>query len=203
MAWLWHLNEHLRQGGWVMVPLVGVSLVMWALIVDRGLRFRELDRDDLGVADAATALGADGPPPGRGLRARLVAELRAVRRGRLRTDLALLHTAADDLRRGYENHLRLIEVLAAVAPLLGLLGTVLGMIQTFDVISTFGTGNPRALASGISVALITTQSGLLVAIPGLFAAGRLRRAAAVHTLRLDETVVVLARALDADPEASR
>ena len=47
---------YLRQGGWVMLPLVGVSLVMWALIVDRALRFRELGRGDLGVADAAEAL---------------------------------------------------------------------------------------------------------------------------------------------------
>ncbi|MEQ8979702.1 MAG: MotA/TolQ/ExbB proton channel family protein, partial [Deltaproteobacteria bacterium] len=52
-----------------------------------------------------------------------------------------------------------------VAPLLGLLGTVTGMITTFEVITVFGTGNPRLLSGGISVALITTQLGLMVAIP--------------------------------------
>lgn len=60
-----------------------------------------------------------------------------------------------------------ILVLAAVAPLLGLLGTVTGMISTFDVITEHGTGNPKLLSGGISEALITTELGLIVAIPAL------------------------------------
>ncbi|MEW6683782.1 MAG: MotA/TolQ/ExbB proton channel family protein [Nitrospirota bacterium] len=60
-----------------------------------------------------------------------------------------------------------ILVLAAVAPLLGLLGTVTGMIQTFDIITVFGTGDPKLLSGGISVALVTTELGLAVAIPAL------------------------------------
>ncbi|MBX3465782.1 MAG: MotA/TolQ/ExbB proton channel family protein [Planctomycetes bacterium] len=60
-------------------------------------------------------------------------------------------------------------VAAAVAPLLGLLGTVTGMISTFDVITVHGTGDPKLLAGGISEALITTQLGLSVAIPALLA----------------------------------
>lgn len=60
-----------------------------------------------------------------------------------------------------------IVVLAAVAPLLGLLGTVTGMIATFDTITQFGTGNPKLLSGGISEALITTMLGLMVAIPTL------------------------------------
>lgn len=60
-----------------------------------------------------------------------------------------------------------ILMLAAVAPLLGLLGTVTGMISTFDVITEFGTGNPKLLSGGISEALITTELGLVVAIPAL------------------------------------
>ncbi len=60
-----------------------------------------------------------------------------------------------------------IMVIAAVAPLLGLLGTVTGMIATFDIITEFGTGNPKLLSSGISVALVTTELGLVVAIPSL------------------------------------
>ncbi|MCX8048094.1 MAG: MotA/TolQ/ExbB proton channel family protein [Methylohalobius sp.] len=59
----------------------------------------------------------------------------------------------------------LILVIAAVAPLLGLLGTVTGMIETFDVITRFGTGDPKLLATGIAIALITTEVGLIVAIP--------------------------------------
>ena len=59
----------------------------------------------------------------------------------------------------------MILVIAAVAPLLGLLGTVVGMIGTFEVITEFGTGDPKLLARGISVALVTTMLGLIVAIP--------------------------------------
>jgi len=62
----------------------------------------------------------------------------------------------------------IIALLASIAPLLGLLGTVGGMIKTFSVIAEFGTGNARALAGGISEALLTTQTGLVVAVPGLF-----------------------------------
>lgn len=60
-----------------------------------------------------------------------------------------------------------ILVIAAVAPLLGLLGTVTGMISTFDIITEFGTGDPKLLSSGISEALLTTKFGLVVAIPML------------------------------------
>lgn len=60
-----------------------------------------------------------------------------------------------------------ILVVATVAPLLGLLGTVTGMIATFDIITEFGTGNPKLLSGGISVALVTTELGLIVAIPAL------------------------------------
>ena len=58
-----------------------------------------------------------------------------------------------------------VAVLAAVSPLLGLLGTVTGMIETFQSITLFGTGDPKLMSGGISQALITTQLGLAVAIP--------------------------------------
>lgn len=61
----------------------------------------------------------------------------------------------------------LIMVIAAISPLLGLLGTVTGMIETFDIITEFGTGDPKLLSGGISIALVTTELGLIVAIPVL------------------------------------
>jgi biopolymer transport protein ExbB len=67
-----------------------------------------------------------------------------------------------------ERGLRTIKILAAVAPLLGLLGTVVGMIETFQAITLFGTGDPQLMAGGISQALVTTALGLTVAIPMLF-----------------------------------
>ena len=79
--------------------------------------------------------------------------------------------------------------------ILSIIITVLGMIQTFEVISVFGTGNPRAMASGISVALITTQTGLLVAIPGLLMSNRLGRMAQGLRTNLDEAAAALVRGL--------
>lgn len=64
-----------------------------------------------------------------------------------------------------ESGLNLVKVLAAVAPLLGLLGTVIGMINTFQAITLFGTGDPQIMAGGISEALVTTVLGLIAAIP--------------------------------------
>lgn len=64
-----------------------------------------------------------------------------------------------------DRYASVILVIAAVAPLLGLLGTVTGMIATFDIITEFGTGDPKLLSGGISIALVTTELGLIVAIP--------------------------------------
>ena len=64
-----------------------------------------------------------------------------------------------------EKFLPTLQVLAAIAPLLGLLGTVTGMINTFQVITVYGAGDPRMMSGGISEALITTKLGLTVAIP--------------------------------------
>jgi biopolymer transport protein ExbB len=69
---------------------------------------------------------------------------------------------------GLERGQSFIKLLAAVAPLLGLLGTVIGMIATFQSITLFGTSDPKLMAGGISQALMTTVLGLVVAIPLLF-----------------------------------
>jgi biopolymer transport protein ExbB len=62
-------------------------------------------------------------------------------------------------------NITLMQVISVVAPLLGLLGTVIGMIMTFQAITLFGTGDPKTMATGISTALVTTVQGLVVAIP--------------------------------------
>ena len=68
----------------------------------------------------------------------------------------------------YEKNLSTVKLLAAVAPLLGLLGTVIGMFETFQAITIFGTGEPKLMADGISQALVTTMLGLIAAVPLLF-----------------------------------
>jgi biopolymer transport protein ExbB len=112
-----------------------------------------------------------------------------------RLDRKILGQVSLQLQQSLDDRLATIAVLAAVAPLLGLLGTVLGMIETFNVISVFGTGNSRAMAGGISIALITTQTGLLVAIPGMLMSSRLNRKAQRLRTNLEETTAVLARHL--------
>jgi biopolymer transport protein ExbB len=67
-----------------------------------------------------------------------------------------------------EVRVKAIKLIATVAPLLGLLGTVIGMIETFQAITLFGTGDPKLMAGGISQALVTTMLGLIVAAPLLF-----------------------------------
>jgi len=186
--------EYLRQGGWIMVPLVAVSLVMWALIFERVLALVRLTGGDIDIQRAVAAL-RDGRLAGaaRGLRARLVQEYLRERSGHADLDREILRQCAHRLRPELRRSLTAIAVLAAVAPLLGLLGTVLGMIRTFDVIALFGTGNAKALAGGVSVALITTQMGLVVAIPGLLSSAALSRQAARLERRLMEIGTVLER----------
>lgn len=191
---LWQALEYLKQGGWIMVPLIGFSLLMWVFILERWWAFRLLERHDImitGAVDAVKAGGLDGASEG--LRARLVRAYLELRAGDPILDRRVLQECALGIRNGLRDRLAAIAVLASIAPLLGLLGTVLGMIETFDVISLFGTGNARAMAGGISVALVTTQSGLVIAIPGLFISGALMRRARSLEDRLDEVTVVLDR----------
>ena len=200
MAALAEIAEYVRQGGWIMRPLVAVSVVMWTLILDRLRAFRALTRGDLDGRAAVAVVAGEGGVDGvralagrDGLRVRLVRDFLAERTGRAALDRDILGECALRQRRRLQRGLAPITVLAAVAPLLGLLGTVLGMIETFGVIARFGTGNARALAGGISVALITTQTGLLVAIPGMIMANRLARRAEALRHGLDEAAAALAR----------
>ncbi|MFT4628579.1 MAG: biopolymer transport protein ExbB [Myxococcota bacterium] len=128
-----------------------------------------LDAGELGEARAAVSSGSN--PTARVVRSLL---------GSARPRTALDDVAAEAILAetpAIERFGRAILVIAAVAPLLGLLGTVTGMIGTFEIITEFGTGDPRMLSGGISEALITTQLGLIVAIPMLLIGNLLDRMA--------------------------
>ena len=90
-----------------------------------------------------------------------------------------------------ERFLATLGMLAAIAPLLGLLGTVTGMIDTFQIMTQFGTGDPRMMSGGISVALVTTMLGLSVAIPIMLAHTLLGRAVDNSIAQLEEKAVAL------------
>ena len=94
-----------------------------------------------------------------------------------------------------ERLLAFIALTAGAAPLLGLLGTVTGMIQTFKLITVFGTGDAKSLSSGISEALITTEFGLYVAIPALLAQALLSRKAKGTLSEMEQTSVAFVNGL--------
>jgi biopolymer transport protein ExbB len=206
-AGLRHLENYLAMGGVVMTPLVIVCLLMWALIAERMLFFRRLRRRNMTPQDAWEHIRQARRPDPRqysGAVALLAADF-LCRRGRDRSmDGEILDEAVRKLNRRLTDYLPVIGVLAAVAPLLGLLGTVTGMMATFDVLAVFGTGNARAMANGISEALITTQTGLLIAIPGLYMKGFLERRARNQQQRITTAGCHLRRHLrsngHSDPE---
>ncbi len=95
-----------------------------------------------------------------------------------------------------ERFLNMLATIAAVSPLLGLLGTVTGIIKAFNALATGGIGDPRALSTGISEALITTAAGLCVAIPALIAFRYLRGRVDGLVVQMEKDVVRFADALE-------
>ncbi|MGB0515121.1 MAG: MotA/TolQ/ExbB proton channel family protein, partial [Wenzhouxiangellaceae bacterium] len=152
------LRERIRQGGTVgMIIIVigafGLLFSLWKgiMLFLRGNAIkRQVGKSDANKSNAlgrVLAVYEDNPD----------ADVETLE---LKLDEAILRETAP-----LEAGLPLIKVLYVVAPLIGLLGTVVGMIVTFQQITLFGTGDPRMMASGISMALITTVLGLCVAIP--------------------------------------
>ncbi|TNF89735.1 MAG: MotA/TolQ/ExbB proton channel family protein, partial [Gammaproteobacteria bacterium] len=151
------LEERLAQGG-----VIGYVIIMLGLI-GAALGFERLVQVGIASRRSRQALTHDDAE-------HPIGQLRAVAQNPdyLRDADALsakmdeiVTTASQRLNRG----LPILAIFAAVSPLLGLLGTVTGMIETFQVITLFGAGDPRLMSGGISQALITTQLGLAVAIP--------------------------------------
>lgn len=198
---VWTTFDYVVSGGWVMWPMWIVSIFMWSMIIERLRTYERLGGEDLETVDALSALaGTTLPDSANGLRRIFVERFLAVRTGRLTIDRAVLRHVNANLRRGLRSRLAIIAVLAGVAPLLGLLGTVLGMIETFEAISQFGTNNAKAMAGGISVALVATQAGLLVAIPGMFISSLLVRKARQLESAMDEFALTLDRTLRSESD---
>ncbi|MCE9683353.1 MotA/TolQ/ExbB proton channel family protein [Halomonas alkalisoli] len=158
------LTERFHQGGAVGYVVVGlgglgllVALVQYAYLLRVSWAMRRQRRD-------LTRLREDNPLGRVLLRFRTLADEPVPEALEARLDEAVL-AELPRLERGQS----LVKLLAAVAPLLGLLGTVLGMIVTFQAITVYGTGDPQLMAGGISQALVTTVLGLITAVPLLFA----------------------------------
>ncbi len=174
---IYRMREYIFCGGVVMVPLLIISIVMWSIIIERLLFFKRLYRDDIDKRDAIAYLKQGKIPEVKHEGIIFIFVKRLIHRetGKKRIDIFLIDEVALYVSSFLDEYIPLIKIFAAIAPLLGLLGTVIGMIKTFDVIAIFGTGNAKAMASGISEALITTQTGLIIAIPGLYMSKFLER----------------------------
>lgn len=187
------LAQWLAAGRAFIWPIVAVLLIGAAIVIERiiALSRRRVDPHQLvavaarlssGDASGARSVVGDGATPlARVLRAGLDALGRPREAREAAVEQALLSETAQ-LTRG----LPAIAVLAGVAPLLGLLGTVTGMIDMFSVIAAQGSGNAKSLSGGISEALICTQAGMLVAIPLLLAHAWLGRLADRRSQLLEE-----------------
>ncbi len=167
--------ELVTAGGWLMLPIIFSSVVVMAICVERlyTLNGRKISPPHL-LATVWKQLKAEGldsaklrtlrqsSPLGR----ILAAGLGNASQGR---DVMKesIQEAASHVVHDLERYLNTLGTIAAVTPLLGLLGTVMGMIKVFAEIMAQGTGNASVLAGGISEALITTAAGLSVAIPAL------------------------------------
>lgn len=175
------LLNYFEDGGPLMIPLLGISVIMWLLIVERTVFLGRLYRKNMTLTLAQEHIRENrypDPKKYRGVMALMVGRFLDLRSGEPELDRFILDETVLSVNHRLTNHLATIGVLAAVAPLFGLLGTVTGMIGTFDVLAIFGTGNSKAMAGGISEALITTQTGLLLAVPGLYMKNFLSRRAA-------------------------
>lgn len=167
--------EQIQHGGFVMIPLLAIGavalfLVAWKFLELRGLRMATTES----LADVIKQL--ESPDSSKAVEAAkelhaplslLICEALAYRSAPREHLEEILHERIQALLPGLERHLGTLAVLGGVAPLLGLLGTVTGMIHTFDLVTIFGTGEARLLSGGISEALITTKFGLGIAIPVL------------------------------------
>ncbi len=132
----------------------------------------------------------------------LAAGLESVHRGREVMENALQEAILREVPP-MERFLSTLGMLAAIAPLLGLLGTVTGMIGTFDVITLYGTGDPRMMSGGISEALITTMLGLSVAIPIMLVHNLLNRSVDNRIAIMEEKAVALVNIVQKNGDDNR
>lgn len=176
MSGLDSLWRFIVAGGPVMFPLMALSLWMWGLVLAKALWLARAAREEVNLAALIDHLEKDATPSWNWTPAGLaLGHFIGMRTREPLSDVLYWEAAVRRQIPPLWRHLDTLVMLAGVAPLLGLLGTVVGMISTFEVIGQFGTGNAQALAAGISEALITTETGLLIAVPGLFAAHMMKR----------------------------
>ncbi len=169
MVALYNVIEGIRGfielGGNVLWAIMFVLLIMWTLIIERyWYLFQVLPGQKRDVIEAWDARSDHRSWHAHQIKAEMVSAVR------------------QDLRR----NVLTIQTLVAICPLLGLLGTVTGMVAVFDVMAFFGTGNARAMAAGVSQATIPTMAGMVAALSGVYFASHLDRKVDAEAGKLED-----------------
>ncbi|GIX21661.1 MAG: TonB2 energy transduction system inner membrane component ExbB [Gammaproteobacteria bacterium] len=163
---LWdQLRGFLEMGGQVLLFIAGLTFFMWALILERLWYFRTEHKHQV-----AYVLNAWEARPERSSW-----NARQIRRAMISQVVTRMNAT-----------MPLIKTCVAVCPLLGLLGTVTGMIEVFDVMALTGSGNVRSMASGVSKATIPTMAGMVAALSGIIGDTYLSRRAAAEQELLED-----------------
>ncbi len=196
--------EIVKAGGIVMVPIILCSILAVAITLERLWTLREqrvvpaelTDKvwkavENHALSERQVTVLQQHSPLGRILAAGL-----ANRHRHREVMISAIEDAGRHVVHDLERFLNILGTIAAISPLLGLLGTVTGMIRTFKAITLAGVGNPSAMAGGIAEALITTAAGLLVAIPALVAYRYLRGRVDSLVIQMEKESIRLVQAID-------
>ena len=163
------IREFFEAGGPVLWGILMVTIIMWTLIIERFWFFQYLlPQKRLEIIDEWGSINNKGDWFSMRMRDQMISEVSTETKRFLLT----------------------IETMMQILPLLGLLGTVVGMIKVFDVMTFFGTGNARLMASGVSQATIPTMAGLVAAISGLYIANLLKRKADDEISRIAYQLII-------------
>jgi biopolymer transport protein ExbB len=200
--------EIVQSGGWLMVPILLCSIVAAAICVERLWtlqRSRITPRNLLAQVWGASRNGELDSQRLRELRASsplgqvLAAGVANGRRGRDVMKEAM-EEVASQICHDLERYLTSLGIIASISPLLGLLGTVVGMIQVFTALMLEGAGNANVLAGGISQALITTAAGLSVAIPAIMFHRFFLRRVDELVMTMEQEAIKLVEMMQGGPE---
>jgi biopolymer transport protein ExbB len=187
------------KGGWVMYPLLLSSILALGVVIER---FWYLRKKKILVPEIIGVLDQIKSPGDLQLAKSICEKFKGPFSRIVLTSIENQDLPSDELRMLVEDEGRqevrilqrglvTLETIAAIAPLLGLLGTILGMIKVFNVIETLGVGQAKALSGGISEALITTAAGLLIGIPVLIAYNFFNHRAEAFILDMQKYVILL------------
>lgn len=194
------LVEHLLKGGLWVAPILFFALFAVCIALLKVIQLWRLPRIRKFAPSILAKAASDKNSPVleqlKGMQKRLLEVAQSARTARQRDDH--LFVQLQDDRHRLERWISAIAITAAVSPLLGLLGTVSGMIETFNMMTLFGSGDPEVVSGGIAQALVTTELGLVVAIPALILNAVLSRKAKGYYNELESFAISLGKADDED-----